>query len=204
MSKDRVEYFSDAVFAIILTLLVLELRVPEIANHSSFNQYIIALTPLLPKFFSFVLTFAAISNYWVGHHNYFRSVREVNLGIIWLNIFFLFWLCFLPFPTALLGSHLTDQFPVFLYGVSSLVITLTFFALRSYTVHSKLFTKMDKNSMRTQGPGHSIPAIVFLIIGILFSFINVYISVLFYLLHPLLYLVPNFIETKLFRFPKTN
>jgi uncharacterized membrane protein len=199
MSKDRVEYFSDAVFAILLTLLVLELHVPEIAEHASFNQYIVALTPLLPKFFSFVLTFATISNYWVGHMNYFRTIRDVNMGIIWLNILFLFLLCFLPFPTALLGNHITDQFPVFLYGVNSLFIALTFFALRGYTASSKLFKKMDKNSMKAQGPAHSIPAIAFFVIGIPFSFINVYISILCYLLHPLLYFVPNFIESKLFR-----
>lgn len=199
MSKDRVEYFSDAVLAILLTLLVLELHVPEIADHASFNQYVAALTPLLPKFFSFVLTFATISNYWVGHMNYFRTIRGVNLGIVWLNILFLFLLCFLPFPTALLGSHITDQFPVFLYGVNSLLITLTFFTLRSYTVRSKLFIKMDKVSMRAQGPNHSIPAIAFFIVGIPFSFINVYISLLCYLLHPLLYFVPNFLESRLFR-----
>jgi uncharacterized membrane protein len=199
MSKDRVEYFSDAVFAIILTLLVLELRIPEITKHSSFNEYLTALTPLIPKFFSFVLTFTAISNYWVGHMNYFRTIRSVNLGIIWLNILFLFLLCFLPFPTALLGSHITDQFPVFLYGVNSLFIALTFFALRSYTAHSKLFTKMDKNSMKAQGPNHSIPAIVFFLVGIPLSFVNIYVSLLCYILHPLLYFVPNFIESKIFR-----
>lgn len=199
MSKDRVEAFSDGVFAIILTLLVLELRVPDIANHASFAQYIVALTPLLPKFFSFILTFAAISNYWVGHHNYFRSLRDVNLGIVWLNIFFLFWLCFLPFPTALLGSHLTDQFPIVLYGVNSLLIALTFFALRAYTVRTKLFTKMDKESMKSQGPTHTLPAIAFFLIGIPFAFVNVYVSILCYLLHPLLYFIPNFIESKIFR-----
>ncbi len=199
MSKDRVEYFSDAVFAIILTLLVLELRVPEIAAHSSFNQYVEALTPLLPKFFSFALTFAAISNYWLGHMNYFRTIRGVNLGIIWLNILFLFLLCFLPFPTALLGSHITDQFPVVLYGINSLLIALTFFALRTYTASSKLFTKMDKASMKAQGPAHSIPAIAFFVIGIPLSFVNVYLSLLCYLLHPLLYFVPEFIESRLFR-----
>jgi uncharacterized membrane protein len=198
MSKERVETFSDGVFAIILTLLVLELRVPEIANHASFSQYITALMPLLPKFFSFVLTFAAISNYWVGHHNYFRSVRGVNLGIVWLNILFLFGLCFLPFPTALLGSHLTDQFPIVLYGINSLFIALTFLALRMYTTHSKLFTKMDKVSMKSQGPSHTLPAIAFFAVGIPFAFVNVYVSLLCYILHPLLYFVPNLIESKIY------
>lgn len=199
MSKDRVEYFSDAVFAIILTLLVLELRVPEIATHSNFHQYLVALAPLNPKFFSFALTFMAISNYWVGHHNFFRSIKGVNLGIVWINMLFLFWLCFLPFPTALLGNHLTDQFPIVLYGLNSLFIALTFLALRIYTTYSKLFTRMDKVSMKAQGPSHTLPAILFFVVGIPFAFINVYVSLICYILHPLLYLAPNLLEAKIFR-----
>ncbi|HUC20089.1 MAG TPA: TMEM175 family protein, partial [Candidatus Polarisedimenticolaceae bacterium] len=102
MSKDRVEIFSDAVIAIIMTLLVLELRVPDIADHSSLGQYASAMTPLIPKFVGFVLTFVLIAIHWVSHHYFFSHLKRTPLGIVWLNILFLLWLCFMPFPTALL------------------------------------------------------------------------------------------------------
>src|SRR2546422_7550816 len=138
MSKDRVEALSDGVFAIILTLLVLELHVPNVADHSSLSQYAVAMAPLIPKIVSFVLTFVLICIHWVSHHYFFRHLRDVTIGIVWLNNLLLLWLCFLPFPTAMLGDHPTDQFPVLLYGVDSLLAALTFAALRSYASNNKL------------------------------------------------------------------
>ena len=131
MSKERVETFSDAVFAIILTLLVLELHAPDIAAHSTLSQYAVAMVPLIPKVVSFVLTFVMICIHWVGHHYLFRHLSHTTLGLVWLNNLLLLWLCFLPFPTAMLGNHPTDQFPIILYGGNSLLAALTFFAIRS-------------------------------------------------------------------------
>src|SRR4051812_43895478 len=116
MSKSRVEAFSDGVFAIILTLLVLELRVPSIAEHSDLGAYAIAMAPLFPKMISFVLTFAIICIHWVGHHYLFQKLRYTPIALVWLNNLFLLWLCFMPFPTALLGDHPVDQFPILLYA----------------------------------------------------------------------------------------
>ncbi|MGI8468589.1 MAG: TMEM175 family protein [Pyrinomonadaceae bacterium] len=194
MSKERVEAFSDGVFAIILTLLVLELRVPEIANHSSFGQYAAAMLPLIPKFVSFVLSFVIISIHWVGHHYFFRHLRDAPLGLVWLNNLFLLWLCFMPFPTAMLGDHPTDQFPILLYGVNQLLAALTFFAFRSYAGNNKLF--VDNESAKAMGPRHSIPAVTIFILSILLAFVNVYLSLICFLLVPLLYFVPNMIRSK--------
>lgn len=112
MSKDRVEAFRDGVFAIILTLLVLELHVPNVADHSSLGQYAAAMVPLIPKIVSFALTFVMICIHWVSHHYFFRHLQRVTIGLVWLNNLFLLWLCFMPFPTAMLGDHPTDQFPI--------------------------------------------------------------------------------------------
>lgn len=195
MSKERVETFSDAVFAIILTLLVLELRVPEIANHSGLGQYAAAMMPLIPKFVSFVLSFVLVSIYWVNHHYLFRHLRDVPLGLVWLNNLLLLSICFLPFPTAMLGDHPTDQFPIILYGVDSLLSTLAVFALRDYASHKKLFA-VDNESEKVLGPRHSIPAIVIYALSILLAFVNVYLSLFCFLLVPLLYFVPNMIRSK--------
>src|SRR6266568_2581012 len=120
MSKERVESFSDGVFAIVLTLLVFQLHIPNIAAHSSLGQYAASLAPLIPNFISFVLTFVIISIHWVAHHYFFRHLRRVTLGLVWLNNLLLLLICFMPFPTAMLGDHPTDQFPILLYGVNQL------------------------------------------------------------------------------------
>jgi uncharacterized membrane protein len=195
MSKDRLETFSDAVFAIILTLLVLELHTPEIGDHSSFGQYAAAMAPLIPKVVSFVLTFVMICIHWVAHHYFFRHLRSAPLGLVWLNNLFLLWICFMPFPTAMLGDHPTDQFPILLYGVNQLLAALTFFAFRSYANKNMLFE--DKASAKAMGPRHSIPAIIIFTLSILFAFVNVYVSLVCFLLVPLMYFVPNMIHSKI-------
>jgi uncharacterized membrane protein len=193
-SRDRVELFSDAVFAIILTLLVLELRAPEIGDRATFSQYVIAMTPLIPKFISFILTFALVCIHWVSHHYFFGHLRRTPVGMVWLNNIFLLWLCFMPFPTAMLGNHPTDQFPILLYGLNQLLTALTFFALRYYAAHNGLF--ISEASAKDMGPRHSIPAVTIFIVSMVLAFVNVYLSLACFLVVPMLYFFPNFIKFK--------
>jgi uncharacterized membrane protein len=192
MSKDRVDAFSDGVFAIVLTLLVLELHVPNVADHSSLSQYAIAIVPLIPKVVSFVLTFVMICIHWVSHHYFFTHLGGVTIGLVWLNNLFLPWLCFLPFPTAMLGDHPTDQFPVLLYAVDSLLMALTFYAFRRYAYHAKFH--MESESARALGPAHSIPAIAIYTLSIVFAFVNVYLTRACFFIVPLLYFVPTMMQ----------
>jgi uncharacterized membrane protein len=194
MSKERLEAFSDGVFAVALTLLILEIHAPEVARHSSIGVYAAAMAPLIPKVISFVLTFVIICIHWVGHHYFFRHVREVPLGLVWLNNLFLLWICFMPFPTAMLGDNPTDQFPIILYGGNQLLAALTFFALRSYSSRLKLFAATA--SAKTMGPSHSLPAITIFVLSIVFAFVNVYVSLICLLVVPFLYFFPNLLKTK--------
>jgi uncharacterized membrane protein len=194
MSKDRVETFSDGVFAIVLTLLVLGIQVPNITNHSTFSQYAAAMAPVIPKFVTFVLSFATISVHWVSHHYFFSRLKKTPLGLVWLNNLFLLWICLMPFPTVLLGSHPTDQFPIIIYGINQLLCALTFFAFRIYATRNNLF--IDKESAKAMGPMHSLPAITCFTLSILFAFINVYLSLLSFSVVPLLYFVPNLLDSK--------
>jgi uncharacterized membrane protein len=189
MSKERVEAFSDGVFAIILTLLVLELRVPAIADHSTLRQYAVVMAPLVPKVLTFALTFVVICIHWVGHHTFYRQLKGATVGLVWLNNFFLLWLCFLPFPTAMLGDHLTDQFPILLYGVDSLLCAVAFYALRSYSRHAGLF-KADQ-LVRVHGPGHSVPAIILYAASLLLALVSPFLSLACFVIVPVLYFVPN-------------
>ncbi|MGH7203350.1 MAG: TMEM175 family protein [Candidatus Levyibacteriota bacterium] len=192
MSKDRVEAFSDGVFAVVLTLLILGLDVPNVANHASLTQYAAAMTPLLPKVASFALTFVIIAIHWVSHHYFFGHLKRAPLGLVWLNNLFLLWLCFMPFPTALLGDHPTDQFPILLFGVNQLLAALTFFGFRNYASKNKLF--VNSAIAKSMGPRHSIPAITLYSLTILFAFVNVSLSLACLFLVPLLYFVPNMVR----------
>jgi uncharacterized membrane protein len=192
MSKDRLEAFSDGVFSFVLTLLFIRLTAPQILDHSTLGQYAGAVVPLIPKVVSFVLTFAMICIHWVNHHYFFSHIRRATIELVWLNNLFLLWICFLPFPSSILGDHPTDQFPILLFAVNSLLTALTFYAFRSYASHAKLF-KGEKIA-EAQGPRHSLPAIIIYGLAILFVFVNVYLSLACFFVIPFLYFVPNLIQ----------
>jgi uncharacterized membrane protein len=197
LSKERVETFSDGVFAIVLTLLVLELHGPTIANHSNLGQYAAAMAPLIPKLASFALTFLTICVNWVSHNYFFRHLNHVTLGLVWLNNLLLLSQCLYPFPTAMLGDHLTDQFPVLLYGATTLFGGLTWYALRSHAGRARLFEKSEY--AKTQGPVRSYPGIAIAGLSILLSFVNVYLSLACLFLLLALYFVTTGVQTYIHR-----
>lgn len=110
MSKGRLEAFSDGVLAIIITIMVLELRTPE-------EGTLAALIPLLPKFLSYVLSFVILSIYWTNHHHLWQVVERVNGSVLWANLHLLFWLSLIPFVTGWMGENHFSTLPVALYGV---------------------------------------------------------------------------------------
>lgn len=108
MHKSRLEAFSDGVIAIIITIMVLELHIPEAGTFS-------ALAPLLPKFLSYLLSFIFIGIYWNNHHHLLQAAKHVNGSILWANMHLLFWLSLIPFATGWMGEHF-EPTPVAIYG----------------------------------------------------------------------------------------
>jgi uncharacterized membrane protein len=123
MGKGRLEAFSDGVMAIIITIMVLELKVPHGADFA-------ALQPLIPVFLSYVLSFVFLGIYWNNHHHLLQAARQVNGRILWANIHLLFWLSLIPFVTAWMGENQFAATPVALYGVVML------FSAIAYTILS--------------------------------------------------------------------
>ena len=122
MTKGRLEAFSDGVLAIIITIMVLELRPPE-------ETTLDALRPLIPVFLSYVLSFAVVGIYWNNHHHLFQAVRAVNGRVLWANLLLLFSLSLLPFGSAWMGEHDFAPVPVAVYGVILLGAAMTYFVL---------------------------------------------------------------------------
>jgi TMEM175 potassium channel family protein len=121
-SKGRLEAFSDGVLAIVITIMVLELRPPE---GTTFQD----LAALWPKFLSYALSFVSLAIYWVNHHHLFQAARLVNGRVLWANLLVLFFLSLVPFATAWMGEHSFAPIPVALYGVSLTLPAIGYFFL---------------------------------------------------------------------------
>ena len=129
---DRIVFFSDAVFAIAITLLVLDIHVPEIPERLVDEQLPGRLLALWPKYLSYVLSFLVILMYWMGHHSTFRAIKRYDRALIWLNSLFLMCIAFLPFPTSLIGEYGDNQLAVAIYAASLAVARLLLTAVWWY------------------------------------------------------------------------
>lgn len=136
-SKNRVETFSDGIFAIIITLLVLEIKVPEIPNHHSAPDLFIALLGLLPKLISWGISFFTIAVIWTNHHKIFNQIRQFDSGLFWWNTVLLFWCTFIPFPTAVMGDYPDNRSSILLYGMIMALMALSFTMMRFYALKNK-------------------------------------------------------------------
>ncbi|MCB0414174.1 MAG: DUF1211 domain-containing protein [Bdellovibrionales bacterium] len=123
IGKNRLEAFSDGVLAIVITIMVLELKVPHGNSFSS-------LEGLLPVFMSYVLSFVYIAIYWNNHHHMIHTCKSVNGSILWANLHLLFWLSLIPFTTGWMGENHFAPTPTFLYGVNLLFAAISYFILQ--------------------------------------------------------------------------
>ena len=123
MNKARLEAFSDGVIAIIITIMVLELKAPHGTDFS-------ALLPLLPAFISYVVSFIYVGIYWNNHHHMLSTVKQVNGRILWANLHLLFWLSLIPFTTAWMGENQFTTLPLVRYGFVLLMAAIASFLLQ--------------------------------------------------------------------------
>jgi uncharacterized membrane protein len=143
MEKNRLEAFSDGVLAIIITIMVLELKVPH-------GSDLAAIKPLLPVFLSYVLSFIYVGIYWNNHHHLLKACRKVNGGILWANLHLLFWLSLFPFVTGWMGENHFTPLPTALYGLVLLLAAIAYSILQGRIVagqggDSKLAASLGKD-----------------------------------------------------------
>ena len=130
MEKNRLEAFSDGVIAIIITIMVLELRVPPPTDSSPHPAGLADLKALLPVFLSYVLSFIYVGIYWNNHHHMFHSTKHVTGGILWANLHLLFWLSLFPFTTAWVGANHPAPTPTAVYGLVLLMAAIAYYLLQ--------------------------------------------------------------------------
>jgi uncharacterized membrane protein len=182
MGKGRLEAFSDGVLAIIITIMVLEIKVPH-------GDILEDLKPLLPVFMSYVLSFIYIGIYWNNHHHLMHLAHKVSGAVLWSNIHLLFWLSLVPFATAWMGENHFSKWPVIIYGV---VLLMAGFAY--YILSQCLTNTHGKDSALAQAIGKDkkgFISLVLYIIGIACSFINPWIGFSLYVIVAAIWFIPD-------------
>jgi uncharacterized membrane protein len=182
MNKNRLEAFSDGVIAIIITIMVLEMQAPVGATLQD-------LTPILPSFLSYVLSFVFVGIYWNNHHHMLQATHKVNGRVLWANLHLLFWMTLIPFTTHWMGLNNAAPVPVALYGIVLFMAGLAYFIL----AHS-LVSLHGKASQIGTAIGKDCKGITSLLIyaaATPLAFINVWISLGLYVLVALIWFVPD-------------
>ncbi len=186
MKPSRIEALSDAVFAIVMTLLVLELRVPMI-EHTLWES----LVALWPKMLSFLITFLILGIFWSSHHIQFTYVKRSNFNYMWLNIIFLMMISLVPFSTALLGEYPLEQLAQAVYSLNLIICAILLYSGWYYARSRDLVEQERISTALIRNARHKmlLPAFLYLL-GILISLINVKIALVFFALGPITYFIP--------------
>lgn len=182
MTKGRMEAFSDGVIAIIITIMVLELRPPTGTDVAS-------LTPLLPVLLSYALSFVFLGVYWNNHHHLLQAVKHVDGRVLWANLHLLFWLSLTPFVTAWMGESHFAPWPVALYG-----FVLLFSGIAYYILTRLLIAAGGEDSVLASAVGEDLKGKMSLVIygvAILLSFASPWVSFALYVVVLIMWLVPD-------------
>lgn len=182
MEKGRLEAFSDGVLAIIITIMVLELKVPHGAEFA-------ALHDLLPKFLSYVLSFIYVGIYWNNHHHLIKAAPPVTGGVMWANLHLLFWLSLIPFATGWMGENHFAAAPSALYGVVLLMSALAYILLQS-----RILSHPGCNGALVKAIGADVKgkiSFVLYIVAIGLSFVKPWLSGALYGVVAMIWLIPD-------------
>jgi uncharacterized membrane protein len=183
MNKNRLEAFSDGVIAILITIMVLELKVPHGIRWSEVSD-------VVPTLLSYVLSFVFLAIYWVNHHHLVHTIQHVNGKILWANLHLLFWLSLIPFVTSWMGSSNFDQVAVAVYGVLALMCGASYSILsrtiaRSRSAETKLTAALESSKRKENA------SIVLYTASIPMAFVSPWLSCLLFATVSIMWIVPN-------------
>lgn len=189
VSTARLEALTDGVFAIAMTILVLDIHVPEMLAGSTSGDLFFSLGQLWPRIASFIISFIVLAMFWVAHHTEFRYIKKLDHKLIWLNMFYLLFICLLPFTAALLGRYPGNEAAVVVYGAHLIIMILVHYFMWNHAsrhtnlVEDNLDPRINKLADRLAVFGVSS-----YILGILVSFWSGNLALIIYALVPLPYI----------------
>jgi TMEM175 potassium channel family protein len=182
MKTTRLEAFSDGVLAIIITIMVLELKVPHAVE-------LAALKPLLPHLLSYVLSFIYLGIYWNNHHHLFQAAKHVTGGILWANLHLLFWLSLFPFTTAWMGENHLAATPTAIYGFVLLMAAIAYYVLQRAIIAREGHASILATAIGKDWKGKVSPVLYFIAIPL--AFVSSWIASGIYVFVALLWLIPD-------------
>jgi uncharacterized membrane protein len=182
VGKGRLEAFSDGVIAIIITIMVLELRPPH-------GTELAALRPLLPALLSYVLSFIYLGIYWNNHHHMLHATRRVTGSILWANLHLLFWLSLIPFVTDWMGENHAAATPTALYGVVLLMAAIAYWTLQQQILHTEGPHSLLASAIGDDAKGRLSPLLYLAAVGL--AFVQPWMAHAVYVLVALIWLVPD-------------
>jgi uncharacterized membrane protein len=187
MNKGRLEAFSDGVLAIVITIMVLELKVPH--PHEGEAPELGELIGLWPVFLSYVLSFVYVGIYWNNHHHMFHAVRHVSGGVLWANLHLLFWLSLVPFTTGWMGENEFAKWPVLLYGANLLGCALAYTILVRFLLSADGKDSLLQRAVGSDWKGNLSLAIYLAGIGL--AFVRPWLGVACYMAVALVWFIPD-------------
>jgi uncharacterized membrane protein len=182
MGKGRLEAFSDGVIAIIITIMVLELKVPHGSDLAS-------LAPLLPVFLSYVLSFVYVGIYWNNHHHMLQAARKASGSVLWANLHLLFWLSLFPFATAWMGENHFTALPTAVYGAVLLMAAIAYWMLQQRIIAVEGADSLLARATGRDFKGRLSP--LFYLAAIALAFVQPWLSCALYVAVALVWLVPD-------------
>lgn len=182
MKTTRLEAFSDGVLAIIITIMVLEMKVPHAVE-------LAALKPVLPVFLSYVLSFIYLGIYWNNHHHLFQATEHVSGGILWANLHLLFWLSLFPFTTAWMGENHLAAIPTAIYGFVLLMAAIAYYILQRTIIAREGRDSVLASAVGGDWKGKLSPVLYFIAIPL--AFVSSWIASGLYVFVALLWLIPD-------------
>lgn len=182
MHKGRLEAFSDGVIAIIITIMVLEIKVPH-------TDHIEGLIPLVPVFISYILSFIYVGIYWNNHHHTFQIVKSINGRVLWANLHLLFWLSLIPFTSGWMGENHFSKWTTALYGFVLLMNAIAYAILINVLIRCDATNLNLKKAIGSDVKGKL--SVVIYLIAIIASMFNSWISLVLYILVAISWFVPD-------------
>jgi uncharacterized membrane protein len=195
MSTGRIQAFSDGVFSIVMTLLVLEIHVPYVTGPNVSVELARDLSAMMPKFFSYALSFGIVCIWWVAHHHLYDVLRKSDRGLLWFNSLFLFWLAFIPFPTAMLGDYPKERIAVICYGAVMMLAGFSFSWMRYYAffIGELTYPDVDRDLLKRAMIKSAFNPILHLS-AVMLAFVSTTLAITLYVIIPMLFFVPSRLE----------
>jgi uncharacterized membrane protein len=182
VGKSRLEAFSDGVIAVIITIMVLEMKVPH-------GESLASLAPLLPVFLSYILSFVYVGIYWNNHHHMLHATKRVSGAVLWANLHLLFWLSLVPFTTGWMGENHFAAVPSAAYGIVLFAAAIAFFGLQQSIIRTQGSDSVIRAAVGRDMKGKISPVLYALAVGL--SFVNRWLPLALYIVVALMWLVPD-------------